>query len=263
MDIDAIIAESTVPAPAQTETKADAITETTETEITEPQADDEVKADDPFPKKAVNALSRRDKQIGKLRAEKQHMQEELEVLRQKAAPKAVSNDSPKEGDFETYGDYLRAEARYAAKQEFNDSKVKDTEKQSATKHQEWEAERSDALDDNAEQAKTSFADFDKVVDAAMQSVNLSPHVKRAFLEVEDSAFALYALAKEGTLEDLNDMSPYKAAIAVDRMAKKGIELSKKKATNAPAPLSASRGAATGSKMLDDFSGDDIRKWLKS
>ena len=142
MDIDAIIAEANVSVEAQTEpkteVKADATEEQTETTevATEPQAEGktEEKAEVLFPKKAVNAISYRDKKIGKQAERIRALTQEVEALRAKA---------PKEEDFEgkPYGDLLKAEAEHAAETKFKTEKLKEIESEDAEEKSAWEAER--------------------------------------------------------------------------------------------------------------------------
>lgn len=267
-EIDAIIDAAETVSEAQTpdaptETPAAENPETPAPETEESEAEVKDKPEDMFPKKAVNALSRRDKQIGKLKAEKQQMQQELETLRQKANPKPeVKDDAPKEVDFETYGEYLRAEARYAARQELSETQAKQTEEKAENDTKEWEAERAEAMDDNAAEARKAFSDFDKVIEKAIPKEGLAPHVKKAFLEADNPAFALLALAKEGNLEDLNDMSFAKCAMTIARYEDKGLALSKTKpVTNAPKPMTPAKGTGTPGKTDDDLV-DEILAYVR-
>lgn len=267
-EFDAIIAEG-LSAPAETKTEEAAPEETvTEVEITEPQASEETEEkEEMFPKKAVNALSRRDKQIGKLKAEKQQMHQELEELRQKATPKAeVKDDSPKEEDFETYGEYLRAEARFAAKQELRETQTKQTESKAKLEADEWEEDRRIAIEENHQEALKAFSDFKTLLDDNSDDkgqIPLSTAARRALLEADAGAFALRSILKDGVLDELNQMSPAKAAMMVARHEDKAIAASKKQTTKTPAPMTPSKGVATNSKSLDKMSPDELHKWVFS
>lgn len=267
-EFDAIIAEG-LAAPAQPETK-DAPEETptgTEVETPEPAASDEDKPEEMFPKKAVNALSRRDKQIGKLKAEKQQMRQELEELRQKAAPKAeVKDESPKEDDFETYGEYLRAEARFAAKQELRETQKQQTETKAKADADEWEEDRRIAIEENHQEALKTFSDFKTLLDDNSDDkgqISLSPAARRALLESDNGAFALHSILKNGALDELNQLSATKAAMLVARHEDKAIAASKKQTTKAPTPMTPSKGVASNSKSLDRMSPDELHKWVYS
>ncbi len=274
MDIDAVIAEAVTPAVAA-QPQADATTtppEAPEADTPLPEAM-EKSAEEMFPKKAVNAISRRDKKIGKQAAEIQQLREENERLKQTATPTPKKEDGPpKEEDFEgkSYGEYLRAVARYEATQIHKETQTKDTESKELTEAQKWERERAEAIDKSAEAAKAAFPDFDDVLEEHLDAngvIPLSPHVRKALLEAENGAYALYALAREGLLEEINDMSPLKAAMTIARMEDKGLSLSKKKAetptTQAPAPMTPAKGAASAAKPLHQMSPEELLKWQRS
>lgn len=271
MDIDAIIAAG-VSAPAENaQPRADAAeeatTETPEGESTEPEAGNEPK-EEMFPKKAVNALSRRDKKIGKQAAELAQLRHELEALRKAQPSESQAKETePQEADFETYGQYLKAIARYEAKNLVSETKKEDSEQKAQSAEKEWEAERAEAIDENADQAKAAFPDFKKVLDSASDDkgiIQLSPHVRKTLLEADNGAFALYVLAKEGLLDEVNAMSPARAAMTIARMEDKGLALSKQKpVTQAPAPMIPAKGVATGSKPAERMSGKELLREIRA
>lgn len=255
-------------------------------EVPEPQAGDETNDDKPqgeeFPKKARNALSYRDKKIGKLQAEKQQLLRELELSRQPPAnrqqpqqrlnqqveqqPQQQTPDGyPKEDDFSNWGDYTKALARFEAEQIFKERHRQESESKVRAIDAEWESERGEAMDESAEDAKKQFPDFEKIVGQALQSVEIEPHVFHALLESDKSAYALYALAKDGKLAELNAASPTKAAMMIARYEDKAIELSKPKTpiSNAPKPLTPGKGVASSGKSLDQMSGHELLAWSKS
>lgn len=283
-EIDAIMSEA-FPAAAQTQPEtpdtnpADAPVETPEAENQEVEAaepeeatgETKDKPEEMFPKKAVNALSRRDKQIGKLRAEKQQMQQELETLRQKANPDKpeVKSAAPSEQEFEkqgkTYGEFLTATARYEAKQEFTQAQAKLDQDRAKAELAEWQEERGEALKETSAQARKALSDFDKVLSAAKPILDQLPSkYSDLFLESDNAPYAAYAMQKEGILDDLASMSLTQAARVIVEMEAKGLALTKKQTTNAPAPLISSKGNAAGtSKSLDKLSPSETVEWLLS
>lgn len=271
-EIDAIIdaAETVSPAQETTDAPKETPEEQPETDTPEPeQAEVEIKErpEEMFPKKAVNALSRRDKQIGKLKAEKQQMQQELEALRIKGVPKTeVKDDSPKEENFATYGEYLRAEARFAAKQELNEVQSKQQTETAKTEAQEWETERQEAIDENHQEALKAFPDLPELVAKNVDAngkIPLSPDARRALLESDNGAFALRQILKDGLLSDLNEMSPAKAAMLVARMEDKGLAQSKiKSVSKAPTPMMPSKGNASSGGKAEDELINDILAYVK-
>lgn len=260
-DIDAIIDAANAAPEAQDQPK-DAKTEAREAENqevkpSEPEAADnpEDKPDEMFPKKAVNALSRRDKQIGKLRAQLQQQQRENEQLKQKANPtKPEAKDSaPKEADFETYGDFLRAEARYAAKQEITERDTTNIQERVKETESRLEIERAAKRTEVAETARKAHADFDTILNKAFENIKLAPHVIEALDESENGALVLYTLAKEGIeLDELNEMSLPKVAMTIARTEDKISAPKPKLISNAPAPLASVKGTGVAGKTDDDL-----------
>lgn len=228
-----------------------------------------------FPKKAVNAISRRDKQIGKLRAEKYQVLNEVEQLRQqlnqyqqKPNNSSPASDAPDINQFANYDEYNRAVAKYEARKTYAEESQKTQQSQSQSNRRAWEEERDNHIDENAVKVKEVFSDFDHVVQENIDLLsNIAPHVKEAIRESDNGAFALYNLAKDGVLEQLNGMSPAKVAMMVARAEDKALGMSKtKQSTKAPAPLQSVKGTAPSRPQLLDQLGNDpdkILAWLKS
>lgn len=273
MDIEAFIASAethsatTEAAPvAETKPEAEATNEapqtTAETEGNEPQAapEDKSKDDAAFPKKALNAISYRDKKIGKLEAKyQQAIQERDALLKQVNPEKPEAKDAaPKEEDYvgKPYGDYLKAEARYAARQELNETQVKQAEQQVKSVEEEWEAERAKVIDENYQEAVKALPNYPDLIKqnvGADGKIPLTPDARRALQEADNGAFALYSILQEGLLSELNNLPLARAAMLVARMEDKGIALTKTKpVSNAPAPMSPSKGNAASGKADDDL-----------
>jgi len=231
--------------------------ETKEVEQKEPaKSEDDV----PFPKKAINALSRRDKQIGKLRAELQQRDLELQRYQQQQSQKqAPDSDVPNEDSFDNYGDYLKAIARYEAKQELAQGTKQQQEQQRSASQQAWIAERQDYVAVKAQEAIDSVPDFQQVMSENVDIVeSFPPHIEHLFLEADNAALAFYALAKEGKLESLLEMSPARAAMEIGRAEDRGVAMTKAKpVTKAPTPISASKGTGTVGKTLDRMSTEEL------
>lgn len=272
--IDSAIAEGIAATTENAQPTADATTETTDTKATEetqaPEGKTEQDAgkpedDTPFPKKAVNAISRRDKQIGKLRAEREQLASELEKYRQQAQLKQTQNNTPagapKEADYKTYAEYLEAVNDYKIDQKFAKLQGEQKQTQQNTQEQAWVSERQTAIE-------TQAADFIKENPEALALVqeyadvvdNFSPELERLFLEADNAPLAFYNLAKEGKLEALPSMSLAKAAMEIGRAQ---TQTPIKPKTKAPAPLPASRGSVAAGKQLIDMSPEELGKWVTS
>lgn len=230
--------------------------------------------DVPFPKKAVRAISRRDKKIEKLQAElaayragqgniaKANVQQP-----QATQPKNQNNDqAPREEDFENYGDFVTARAEYNVLKKLKEQQEAGAKAMEAQQYQSKMQEYIETRDEEiAEVAKTYISqipDYQSVISEASDIVDTIPwEIQQLFYEADDAALAVYNLAKEGKLERLATMSPYKAAIEIDRAQQKKPQL--KKVPSAPEPIKGMTGASSsGSKTLDRMSGEEIIKHLK-
>ncbi|MCE7073684.1 hypothetical protein LZG74_25465 [Dyadobacter sp. CY327] len=239
-----------------------------EGESKQPEGDKKPSSDD-FPKKAVNALSRRDRQIGKLKAINENYATELASLREAVAKlegKADAPKAPNQDDFENYGEYLEAKVLYQLEQkQAQQAQSKQQETQQSTdqqKYAQWEGQREQAIAEQTAKLKTEIPDLEAVV---MENADLAddfpPVIQRLFLEATNAPLAFYNLAKEGKLEALAHMSPHMAAAEITRA--QSIAPPIRKTTQAPAPLAPARGAAPGSKNLAQMSATDLVKWVNS
>ncbi len=268
-EIDNVLASMNEAEALVTETPAEGseTKEVTEEPKEVESKDEDGKAEDttedvPFPKKAVNALSRRDKIIAKERAEKAAIQAELEQLRSQYQAKpqetAKTDDAPKEDDFENYGEYLEAKLLHKIKQEQALKEQENLKAQSENQRLQWESQREQAIAQAAETHKAQIPDFAQVIDEYADIADtFSPEVQRAFLEADDAALAFYNLAKEGKLESLASMSPYKAAMEIALAQTKKPTLNR--VTSAPEPIKGVSGRGTSTKTIEDMTGDELLK----
>lgn len=245
-------------------------TEATETEevkekAEEPPAENQEepeKEDVPFPKKAVNAISRREKQIAKLRAEKAALEAEVSKYRQpQANPQQNQNVSgePSEDDFDNYGDFLEAKILHKLKMEKAKEETSNIEQQTAQQRSVYEQQKETELMDKMQVHVSKIPDFKQVIELNADIADDFPeHIVQAFYEADDGALAFYNLAKEDKLESLLSMSPAKAIMEI---AKAQLEPSLKRVSNAPNPIPASRGSMKTTKSLEDMDGDEILKKL--
>lgn len=249
-------------------------TQVTPQEEGEPQKPEGDKADKPeaedvpFPKKAVNAISRRDKTIGKLRAQVQQYQAELAKYQQSqqsqaASPQKADPNAPKEDDFESYGEYLQAVMRYELDQRFANAKRQDQESKQSAEKETWYAEREAAVAQKAQEYASKIPDYQQVLAENADILDDMPApIQEAFLHAEDAALAFYTLAKEGRLEALSAMQPIQAAQEIARAELRGASLTKpKQVTSAPQPMAGVKGTGRVTKSPDALQGDEFRAWL--
>ncbi len=222
---------------------------------------------EPFPKKAVNALSRRDKMIKKLRAEQQKLMEELESL--KSAKPEADVEAPKEDDFETYGDYLKAVIQHETKNGLAKTQYEQQQKYLEQQRQQHEQliqqERIERVYEQSQEFAKQVPDYNQVLEQNLATVDsFPPEIENLFYEIDNAPLAFYTLAKEGRLETLSTMSPVMAAVEIGRALDRGkTSISKRNVTNAPSPMSGVSGKGDAVKSPTEMSPDELMKWVGS
>jgi hypothetical protein len=271
MDTDAMIdaafaAPEAVPvANANTPQEA---TETIEEGTQEAPADSQEQTEETkeaWPKKAENALAREKGKAARLKFERDQERARVRELEQRLSqssplpkPVAPNDGAPKESDFQSYADYLEARSDWKLEQKLVE---RDGKQQQSAQYDAWVNQRSSAADvQAAELAKTAPDAFDVMADHEDTISDFSPQLKGLLLEADNTALAIYNLAKEGKLESLGNMSLAKAAMEIGRAQ---TQAPTKPQTKAPAPLPASRGSVAASKPLERMSPDELRKWMRS
>lgn len=278
--VDSILA--TVAAEQATETadttqeidvQPEAATEQKQTETTEPDKAEtqEAEAKDTveFPKKALNAISRRDKKIGKISAELEAVskqnQEILAKLAKYERPQPQFADEwdeweyhnpegPKQAGFDNMASYLKAVGKYEALKETPQQKQPTQEE--IAEYQRTVAAVETMKVQEAELLKT-YPDYHEV-EAEYQDLidSAPPELVRLFLEVENAPLAFYTLAKQGKLESLVDMPLHKAALEIGKAIAVGLP-QPKKVSSAPRPIQANTGTGTGSKSIEQMDWKEI------
>ncbi len=267
--VDQVLADAAISDPAPKQDQAPAAKETaTEAEKVEPQEADNSEADVPFPKKAINALSRRDKQIGKLRAQEQYLRQELAKYQEQAQkPKSGNSpeayDGPVEDDFETYGEFIKAVAKHEARKELAQGAEQNQKSQQSAQIDAWKSEREQFVADKANELIAENPEYqDLVLENADLLDSFPEHLEHAFLEADNGALAFVVLAKEGKLESLMSMSPAKAIMEIGRAQDRGINQAKpKQISKAPPIISSAKGNSPVGKSLDNMSGEEMMKKL--
>lgn len=254
-----------------------AATEAKPAEVAEPKDGETPEADDrepdvAFPKKAVNAISRRDKQIGKLRAQNEAFQAQLAEL-QTAATKAMpakqavaDPNQPTEEQFDNYGEYLKASIKYELAKDQPKDQAAPTQPNQATPEQiqQYQArvERVQAIAVQEAEFLKIAPDYHDVEAEYQDLIDQAPaDLVNLFLEVENPPQAFYTLAKQGKLEALLDMPLHKAAIEIGKAAAMGVQ--PKKVSSAPTPIKSASGSGSGSKAIDAMNPNELRAWLKT
>lgn len=227
----------------------------------EAQAEDEPE-DVPFPKKAVNAISRRDKQLAKMRADMAALQAEVSKYRKPQAQPQQSpksdDSAPKEDDFDDYGSYLEAKLLHAIKMEQSVQQKSQQDQAAQSQKQQWVQQREQEIAQKVETHKAEIPDFMQVIETNADIMdNLPEHVEIAFLEADDAGLAYYNLAKEGKLEALLTMSPYRAAMEIALAQQKKPSLNR--VSGAPSPIKPNAGRGSSTKAESELSGEELLK----
>lgn len=247
--------------------------ETNETKGSETQPEVEPKKpeDDfvPFPKKAQNAISRRDRTIGKLQARTRELEARLNEFMTREAPKQAEDKGPQEKDFNTYGEYVEARAEWKAEKKLEQrlaefqktNKEADAKNKVTAEQQQYFATRAQEIDKKSAEYSASIPDFDDIQEQNVEIVaSLPREIQMAMLEADDPALAFYNLAKEGRLVELANMTPTRAAMVIALASKKPPS----KPTQAPKPLQGVNGTGQGGGGLSnlDKDTDALKQWMK-
>lgn len=282
MDIDAVIAEAQAAQPAAEASKeAPATSEIPqEPEVTEVKEDVGSKPDseltpEQLAKRESNRKSHQASREARLKREvrelREFQQQVLQQQQQKPNQEVRSGAPipPKESDFQDWDSLRAAELKYfedladwKLEQKFSERDKRSTEVTQQARQQEYlnkgieaqaarEAEFAKQVPDYMQTVFGEYADF-------MDADNLPLHVKQAIIEADNAAPALYALAKEGTLEDLADMSPYRVAAELAKAEMRGQQyLNRNKVTNAPTPTRSARGTGSYAKPMMDLPMEEL------
>lgn len=285
MDIDSIIAEATQPVANEQSAALEAASSDAdnqaEVKAVETQEDIEKKPDsdltpEQLAKREANRESHRKSSFAQMRreareakAEAQRLKAEIEAIRQGSQPKSEpkAEGEPKAEDYESWEDYSKALIRYEAKQ-IREAETKQTQEvQEQQKRQAWKAEREVQIAHKAIEVMKQIPDYKEMVEEygdVLDSFDDTP-IETAFLEAENPELAAYALMKEGKLESLAQMSPYKMAMEIAKAEVRGAAYLKqpKPVTSAPAPLSPAKGSAVGGKSIERMTPNELKEWLAS
>lgn len=274
--IASVIAEATAPTATETPDN-NAPKPGGESIETESQTDDKSEGDDgdevAFPKKAVNAISRRDKKIGKMQAELAALRAEKATWSQSQTPQPQAknqrqsnqtDNAPREEDFESYGDYLKASMRHEIMAEIQAHQQKQSEgfqkHQADIQRQQYEEQRAEVIAEQMKGHKEIIPDFENVIaEYADIADDLPENIANLFLEADDAALAFYNLAKEGKLEALATMSIPKAALEIARAQTNKPQI--RKVSSAPNPIVGNSGRSSGTKSIDRMNGEELIKHL--
>jgi hypothetical protein len=222
------------------------------------------KVDDPWPKTARNAISRRDKQIGAMRAQNAEFQRRLEAF-EAAQNKGQEPKEPKDTDYDNYGDYLKALAKFKPQEDARvDPKQIHEQAKTQAMQEFYYNSRVEAVAQQAQKAVQDVPELSHMLEEYSDVLDTYPqHVEMAFLEAENAPLAFYALAKEGKLESLAHMNAVQAAMTVAQAQLRGEQMVKaSKVSKAPAPIQGARGSSASTKDALSMAPDELLKSIR-
>lgn len=230
------------------------------------------KVDDPWPSSARNKVNRLNKQLAKERAQIEQMRKSLEQFEAaQQEQKAPKSNEPSEDDFDNYGDYLKALARYrpdavqsGGQEKESPEKIREEAFKQA-QQQFYMDKRTEAVAQQAQKALQDVPELRNMVEEYSDVLeSYPPEIEMAFLQSDNAPMAFYALAREGRLEELAYMNPIQAAHEIARAQIRGEQMVQSaRETKAPPPIKGAKPTATGSKSLADMNIDELLKWSSS
>lgn len=166
--------------------------------------------------------------------------------------------APREDDFDTYEDFVRATTRYEIKLEMQEAEKKREAQQAKLKAEEKKQSFQTRVNGLLKTGTSLHEDFDEVV----RSMPLTNDTLKAALETEKGADVLYYLGNNiAEAERIAGLTPYGQAIEIGKIEAK-LKPKPKEPTKAPDPITP-LGTA-GSDISVDLSNEKLEdaKWEK-
>jgi hypothetical protein len=173
--------------------------------------------------------------------------------------------------FESVMDYMKAENQHFLEQKFTEQQQKQqlsqVEQQKAAvraqQDQHFEASLAEIVTNNPEARQL-------MVDAMPIYQQMPKHVEDFLYEIDNAPAAVYALVKEGRLQDVFYMHPQIAAAELvaaqsrgmqylDTPVRKAPQIQAQTQMQPPKPMTGVKGAGKSSPKLSDMSADDLVK----
>jgi len=238
--------------PVETSQETDDISKKPDSELTPEQLE----------KREANRQSHLNRKLAKqrLRNENAELKARLEKLEQaqKATQTEKPNGPPKLENYEDLDSWVLATAEFLEKSK-NKTEPQVQQPSPADSHKQV---RIVEISQQAKKFAGEVPEYAALVKENNDYLNMLPDsVQEAFFEADNAPLALYALMKEGRLEDLEDMTPARIAMEVGRAEERGKAYlsSVKKATSAPPPIESLKGTGRATKDLDSMSVEELMK----
>lgn len=221
----------------------------------EDQSEAKDEGDQPFPKKAVNALARRDKQLAKMRNKYTALEQEVAQLRQLVENGGKSqNDEPDPDDYDNYSDFLMAKAEKIAQKKIEEALQKGQNPQ-VSEQDKLFMQREQEIMPLAQDLAKRIPDFVETIDEYAEDIDELPvNIQSLLLHAENPPLATYNLIKSGKLEALARMPEAMAAAEIIRAQSNNPV---RRASQAPAPVKPISGSPRGQKSIADMSPEEL------
>lgn len=206
-------------------------------------------------KKAIRTVQKRINELTREkyeeRARREQVEQEFHTLRQQVAAMETRSQAPQPEQFQDYNDYVRAEAKFNARQEaesivqqrLNEMMPDPRVIQQQRMAQESQAQDQQAIARIVQDGAKKYQDFAQVVQNSEVSLSQNPAVMRAVLTSEKSADLSYYLAKnpQEAFRIVNS-APYDAVRLVGRLE---ATLTTKRVSTTPPPPGSVSGSSEG------------------
>jgi len=218
-------------------------------------------------KREKNRQSHLNSKLAEMRRAKRELEAQVAQLRQQPKPQEqVNNGRPRIEDFadKTWEEYNEALTDWKLEQKFSATNKQSEETQKSQQINQAKAQRVyEVAQAEAEFAKSNPEYAELVNENAAFFSGITPEIAEGLAEADNPTVAIYALMKEGGLDNLFDLTPTKLAAELAKAEIRGETYLKqvKPTTNAPAPITAARGNAVG-KSLDKLDGAALLKSIR-
>jgi len=236
-----------------------------------PETDSTDTAEKPEPTEAEKVKAAMQKRIDKQTAQRAALQRRIAELEASVAkPVEQKDDAPKEADFSSYEDYLKAVGKYEAKQEIEAKQAEAKNAELAKAYQaKMEAGRAEFVAKEAEFRK-SVPDYDDAVEVLNETIQAANHNSQGFQVFKDILLAApdlpalsYHLGKNpDLLDEMQRMEPVQIAWKLIETAI-GLKKQKTETATLPPPPKAVGSRTKSGKDIESMSPKELLKWVRS
>lgn len=214
------------------------------------------------------ALDKRNRYINNQRTRIRSLEAEVQKIKDGYSKNA--KPAPQMEQFDSVLDYVRADSNYTLEQKFAEQQ----QQQQLTALEQQQAairlQQDAAIEQGLSELVNTNADVKAVLSQALPVIQAMPQQVGSLLyEIDDAPAAVYALAKEGRLQDLYYMNPYVAAAELVQAQHRGQQYlnattPQPQQQKPPKPLDGLKGRGSQSgRPLHEKSGDELLKWLNT